>query len=200
MTNLNRLLLLALLALIAYVAHRGPTVTVAAPRARQTSLDVASEAILVRRVSTPIGDLAASYARRRGLSERLVMATIAIESSGNTMARGDVGGRSRGLMQINTVAHRRELAAAGFDVAHLHDAEIGIAWGTYYLAKFRRDVLKALDGREPPLPIDTLVRLAYKAPAPILRALRNGQNPVNVVPWAADAVIAWDRVVKRISK
>lgn len=135
---------------------------------------------------------AQKWARRRGLPLEWVLATILVESGGNPHAMGDTDGRSRGLMQVNVVANAKDI---GRD--DLFDPATNIKWGTFYLKRFRDEVLAALGGRTPPIPLDYIVRLAYKGPATVLAALQRGENPANIA-WAPAALARWSAAMGRV--
>ena len=133
---------------------------------------------------------AARWAKSRGLPLDWVLATILVESGGNPRATGDEGGRSVGLMQVNSVAHAAELKAAGLSRESLFDPETNIQWGTLYMRAFRDDVQRAGAGRPLPADLGELMRLSYKGPAAVLSALRQGKNPL-AFSWAPDAIANW---------
>lgn len=136
--------------------------------------------------------LADKWAKRRGLPLDWVLATILVESGGKPGSVGD-DGKSIGLMQINVVTsdHARELAAAGVTRAQMFQPATNIEWGTKYMREFRDKVLIALGRRTPPIPLDYIVRLAYKGPAPVYSVLRRGGNPATELSWAPDALRNW---------
>jgi len=125
------------------------------------------------------------WAKRYGMPFDWVLTTISVESGGNPNASGDEGGRSVGLMQVNTAVHpvTRE---------QMRVPDTNIQYGTMLLKQFHDEVLVALGGRKPPAPIDVITRLAYKGPATVKSALRRGENPVNL-PWGPDAAMRWRR-------
>lgn len=135
---------------------------------------------------------AVKWSTRRGVPLEWTLTTILVESSGNPHAAGDAGGRSVGLMQVNSVAHAAELRAAGVTREKLFDPDTNIEWGTKYLSEFRAQVLNALGSRQAPAPLDEIVRLAYKGPATVTNALRRGENPLSL-SWAPDALANWRR-------
>ena len=141
---------------------------------------------------------AAKWARHRHLPLEWVLATILVESNGDPNIAGDSGGRSVGLMQVNSVAHAAELAAAGVSRAALFDPDTNIEWGTKYLAAFRSLVTHALDGKPPPAPLDEIVRLSYKGPQTVVNALQHGTNPLDI-SWAPSAIAAWRKAMARVS-
>jgi hypothetical protein len=141
---------------------------------------------------------ASQAAKKYGVPLQWVLATILVESSGNTRAAGDADRRSVGLMQVNAVAHARELAAAGLTRESLFKPKIGIDWGTKLLAGFAAQVRAALGGRSPPAPLDEITRLAYKGPAPVVNALKRGENPLNL-SWAPQAVQNWRSAMARVN-
>ena len=133
---------------------------------------------------------AKKWARKRGLPLNWVLATILVESQGKPTSTGDSGGRSVGLMQVNTVAHAEDMAAAGVTRTAMFRPDTNIEWGTKILRLYRDQVLEALGGRTPPAPVDIITRLAYKGPKTVLGVLRRGENPINI-PWAPEAVVHW---------
>ncbi len=137
---------------------------------------------------------AAKWAGDRGVPLDWVIATILVESSGNPKASGDSDGRSRGLMQVNHIAHAAELKAAGVAPEQLFDPIVNIEWGTKYLREFRDAVTAAAGARPLPAPLDVLTRLAYKGPAAVYSALRKGQNPT-ALSWAPPAIANWQRAI-----
>src|SRR5512144_3187010 len=126
--------------------------------------------------------------RKRARPPNWVLANILVESHGRTTITGDSGGRSVGLMQVNTVAHAEDMAAAGVTRTAMFRPDTNIEWGTKILREYRDQVLEALGGRTPPAPIDIITRLAYKGPKTVLRALHQGENPIHI-PWAPEAVV-----------
>lgn len=140
---------------------------------------------------------ASRWALLRGVPLEWVLATILVESNGRPSAAGDADGRSKGLMQVNAVAHARELAAAGLTAESLYDPYVNIEWGTKYLKEFRDKVLENLGGRTPPIPLDEITRLAYKGPSTVYAALRAGKNPATI-SWAPEALANWRRHMARV--
>ncbi len=134
--------------------------------------------------------LADKWGKRRGLPLEWVLTTILVESGGKPNVAGDADGRSAGLMQVNTVAHASEMAAAGVTRAQMFNPATNIEWGTKYLREFRDKVLAALGGRPAPIPLDYIVRLAYKGPETVYGVLRRGENPATLA-WAPDALRNW---------
>lgn len=126
-----------------------------------------------------------------------VLATILVESAGKPNARGDADGRSRGLMQVNVVAHAAEMAQAGVSAQQMFDPDTNIQWGTKYLRQFKDDVENALAGRPPPIPESWIVRLSYKGPTTVLSALRKGQNPATI-SWAPEALRRWAAAMQKV--
>jgi hypothetical protein len=134
--------------------------------------------------------LADKWGKRRGLPFEWVLTTILVESGGKPNVAGDADGRSAGLMQVNTVAHAAEMAHAGVTRTQMFQPATNIEWGTKYLRQFRDDVLAALGGRPAPIPLDYIVRLAYKGPTTVEGMLRRGENPATL-SWAPDALRNW---------
>ena len=134
--------------------------------------------------------LAKKYAR--GLPPSWIVATILIESNGYVDLYGDCKGctcKSIGLMQVNTVAHAKDLKAQGFTRKDMFNPEKNVAMGTWILRKRYDEVLQALAGRAPRTPLGTIVRLAYKGPAKVMAAIKAQENVRNVYP---DAAAKWD--------
>lgn len=140
----------------------------------------------------PYVQSASKWAKRRGLPLEWVLATIIVESQGRPNVRGDSDGRSVGLMQVNTVAHAKDVSAA-----QMLDPETNIEWGTKYMLEFRDNVLKNLAGRAPPIPLDVIVRLAYKGPSTVYAVLRRGENPASI-SWAPEAISNWQRAMYKV--
>ncbi len=143
--------------------------------------------------------LADKWAKRRGLPLNWVLATILVESGGKPNVAGDADGRSAGLMQVNTVAHADEMARAGVTRAQMFQPATNVEWGTKYMREFRDKVLMALGGRTPPLPIDYIVRLAYKGPETVYGVLRRGGNPAEL-SWAPDALRNWQNKMALVQR
>lgn len=119
------------------------------------------------RITSDVVALARKWAKLRGLPLDWVLATIAIESRGNTRAIGDRNaaypdGRSFGLMQVNAVAHAKSLEQAGVTTEKLFDPDTNIEWGTKILKDAYESVKKALSQKGSSVPLDVLVRLKYK--------------------------------------
>lgn len=134
--------------------------------------------------------LADKWAKRRGLPLDWVLTTILVESGGKPNVAGDADGRSAGLMQVNTTANAKDMAAAGVSRVQMFNPATNIEWGTRYLREFRDKVLEALGGRKPPIPLDYIVRLAYKGPTTVYGVLRRGGDP-RTISWAPDALRNW---------
>lgn len=126
------------------------------------------------------------WAKRYGMPFDWVLTTISVESGGNPNAAGDAGGKSVGLMQVNTLAH-------GVSREQMRVPDTNIQWGTMLMKGFHDDVLAALAGRRPPAPIDVITRLAYKGPSTVEAALRRGENPVTSLAWGPEAATRWRR-------
>ncbi|OHD23640.1 MAG: hypothetical protein A2Y38_01425 [Spirochaetes bacterium GWB1_59_5] len=140
---------------------------------------------------------AVKWSGRYGIPLDWILTTILVESNGNPRAAGDADGRSRGLMQVNVIAHARELTAAGLSAEHMYDPAKNIEWGTKYLREFRDNVLRALGGRPLPAALDEITRLAYKGPSTVLAALRRGENPLGI-SWAPPAIARWRNAMVRV--
>jgi hypothetical protein len=134
------------------------------------------------------------WARHRGLPVPWVLATILVESEGKVGAVGDEGGRSVGLMQVNTVAHAAEMQAAGVTRSAMFGIDKNIEWGTAVLKDVHDKVKKALAAHPTAVPVDIATRLAYKGPKTVLNAITSGQNPITL-PWAPLAVVRWRRAL-----
>lgn len=127
-----------------------------------------------------------------------VLATILVESGGKPNVRGDADGRSVGLMQVNVVAHAKELADAGLTPASMLDPAKNIEWGTKYLRQFKDAVEGELGGRTPPIPLSWIVRLYYKGPSTVTGVLRKGGNP-GTISWAPEALQRWAAAMGRVT-
>ncbi len=113
--------------------------------------------------------LAAKWAGYYGVPLQWVLATILAESGGNPNSVGDKHiipeGASIGLMQVNTVAHASELAAAGIprgqpgQAGSIFDPNINIQWGVKIFRKCMDRVQSALAGRSGD--VGLLTRLCY---------------------------------------
>ena len=143
-----------------------------------------------------------SWSRRRGLPFAWVLATIMVESGGNPNSVGDAGGRSKGLMQVNTVAHAGDLAKAGVRPEDLHKIDTGVEWGTWAMKDiYDKHVLAPLAAAPRPIhtPKDVSMRLAYKGPGPVEHAIRTGHEPSDL-PWAPDAIVRWRHALTKVAK
>jgi hypothetical protein len=139
------------------------------------------------------------WSHARGLPFAWVLATIMVESNGKPSAVGDSGGRSKGLMQVNTVAHAGELAQAGVRPDDLHNVDTGIDWGTRVMKEILAKVDAALAGHRVQTPRDVTLRLAYKGPATVTGAIARGQEPSSI-PWAPEAIVRWRTALTRVAK
>lgn len=139
-----------------------------------------------------------SWSRKRGLPFAWVLATILVESGGKPNDRGDAGGRSVGLMQVNTVAHANEIAAAGLTPGALLDPATNVDWGTRVMKDIYDEVKAALAGRNVRTPVDETLRLAYKGPATVIKAIKSGQEPANI-SWAPEAITRWRAATARVA-
>jgi len=142
--------------------------------------------------------LADKEARKNGLPLEWVIATILVESRGKPNARGDADGRSVGLMQVNVVAHAKDMAAAGVTPAQMLNPATNIEWGTRLMAEFKQQVLAAIAGRSPPAALDELTRLAYKGPTTVENVLRKGGNPLTSLSWAPQAIANWRQAIATV--
>ena len=93
---------------------------------------------IARRWSGPV----AAEARRRGLSEALVLAVIAVESAGRARARSPKG--AQGLMQLIPATARRFAVADPYDPAQ--NVRGGAAYLDFLLRRFGGDPILALAG------------------------------------------------------
>lgn len=117
--------------------------------------------------------IARKWARVRGLPVAWVLATIQIESGGQTCRVGDAGGRSVGLMQVNTVAHADMMRKMGLSYSDLLRPDQNIRIGTQILRN-RWELVHAATGGQSTVPIGTLVALAYRGPERTVEAIRSG--------------------------
>lgn len=138
------------------------------------------------------------FSRSRGLPFAWVLATILVESGGKPNDRGDAGGRSVGLMQVNTVAHASEISAAGLTPGALLDPTTNVDWGTRVMKDIYDEVKAALAGRNVRTPVDEVLRLAYKGPATVIKAIKSGQEPANI-SWAPEALTRWRSAGARVA-
>lgn len=153
----------------------------------------------IRRVAEGLG-LQVSYvaaARKWSTLYRVpfewVLATILVESGGRADARGDADGRSVGLMQVNVMAHAKDVT-----LAQMLNPEQNIKWGTKYLKDFTNDVEGELGGRTPPIPLSWIVRLYYKGPTTVTGVLRKGGNPATI-SWAPEALRRWSAAMAKVT-
>lgn len=147
------------------------------------------------KLTPPMIASAKRWAHRRGLPVPWVLATILVESEGKVGAVGDADGRSVGLMQVNTVAHAREMQAAGVTRTAMFGIDKNIEWGTKVLKEVYDDVKAALASSPVAVPVDVATRLAYKSGSkPIVDVIQQGRNPVTL-PWAPPAVVRWRRAL-----
>jgi hypothetical protein len=144
--------------------------------------------------------IANKYAALRQLPLAWVLATILNESSGNPGAVGDQG-RSIGLMQVNADAHASRLAGQGLTKDSLFDPEINIRIGTEIMAEFYKSLMTALAGRQPPADIGVLLRLMYRGPSLVLKAIRENppRNPTPTFPGGPASEVAWNSALNRVS-
>lgn len=141
----------------------------------------------------PYVESASKWSKARGIPLDWVLATILVESGGNPSASGDSDGRSVGLMQINSVAHAKEVTRE-----QLLNPDTNIAWGTKFLREFRDGVTAAAGSRPLPAPLDVLTRLAYKGPAYVYNALKRGEDPTKLA-WAPAAIANWQKARTRVA-
>lgn len=109
--------------------------------------------------------LAAKWAAYYEVPLQWVLATILAESGGNPNSVGDYHidpqGASIGLMQVNAVAHRDELAREGLTRDSLFNPDTNIKWGTMILAKCIQRAQSAWGGRGAASDVGLLARLCY---------------------------------------
>lgn len=150
------------------------------------------------KIPQPGVEAAWKFSQQRGLPFPWVLATILVESGGHPGERGDAGGRSVGLMQVNTVAHAHEIAAAGLTPESLLDPVIAVDWGTRVYKDIYDDVKKVVAGRNLRTPIDVTTRLAYKGPSTVEKTIRAGQEPSSI-SWAPEAIRNWQAATKKVA-
>lgn len=142
-----------------------------------------------------------TFSRKRGLPFAWVLATILVESGGHAGERGDAGGESVGLMQVNTNAHAKEIAAAGLTPEALLDPTTNVDWGTRVYADIYGKVKAAMaspGGRQVKTGIDVSTRLAYKNPSVVTNAIRRGEEP-SAISWAHPAIENWRAASARVA-
>jgi len=139
-----------------------------------------------------IVNLARTWAKKRQLPLDWVLATIQLESGGNPKAANiSSNERSLGLMQVNVNVHRDRLARHGLVEEHLYDPNIAIMVGTEILAEFKAGVERLLGGKPPPIPLDQLVRVAYKGGLGAAKRVLAGAPP------SPETVARWQGAVSR---
>lgn len=150
-------------------------------------------------LNMPVDAVASAWkwSKKRGLPFPWVLATIMVESGGKPSSVGDAGGRSKGLMQVNTVAHAGELARAGLRPDDMHKIDTGVEWGTKVMQDIYDDVKKALVGHHVQTPVDVTLRLAYKGPATVTSAIAHGKEPKDI-PWAPEAIVRWRAALTKV--
>lgn len=117
----------------------------------------------VTKLTTEIKASAKKWAAARNLPLDWVLATILIESGGNAGITGD-GGKSYGLMQINTAVHTARLAKHGYTPQDMFVVDRNIELGTEIMAEFRQGLKKLLAAKSWPGSYEErdLIRIAYK--------------------------------------
>jgi hypothetical protein len=142
-----------------------------------------------------------TFSRKRGLPFAWVLATILVESGGRADERGDAGGESVGLMQVNTHAHAKEIAAAGLTPEALLNPTTNVDWGTRVYADIYNKVKAAMassGGQRVKTGIDVSTRLAYKNPSVVTNAIRRGEEP-SAISWAHPAIENWRAASARVA-
>lgn len=135
--------------------------------------------------------LAAKWAAAYNLPLQWVLATILSESNGNPNTVGDYHvdpqGASIGLMQVNVVAHRDELARAGLTRNDMFNPDINIQWGTMILAKCVQSARNRGGGD-----VGLLARLCYTG------AVRSGTDTASCSSCPTTAM-RWNENLNRTS-
>lgn len=133
--------------------------------------------------------LAKKYGMLRKLPVQWILQTILVESGGKPKEIGDAG-KSYGLMQVNHEAHADLLKQLGIAKERLFEPEINIAIGTYLMRQFVNDLVKTLRAHPSKAPFDEIMRLAYKGPYYVQKALEQGRDP-RAIAWAPQAIKNW---------
>lgn len=148
---------------------------------------------LIRGLTPEYVTLARKYAKLRSLPVDWVLTTIIVESGGHANESGDTGGISKGLMQVNSVAHADLLKKLGLTPESLFNPEINIAIGTWLMRQFLNEILAALKTHPSKAPVDEILRLYYKGPKYVMAALQAGRDP-RTLPWAPPSIANWQKV------
>lgn len=117
----------------------------------------------VGKLTSEIKASARKWAAARNLPLDWVLATILIESGGNPGAIGD-GGKSYGLMQVNTAVQTDRITKHGYAPSDMFAVDRNIEIGTEIMADFRQGLKKLLASRSWPGSYEDrdLIRIAYK--------------------------------------
>ena len=146
------------------------------------------------RITPEIVRLAKKWARVRGIPVEWILATISLESGGKSCLVGDQG-RSLGLMQVNTVAHAGLIKEMSLTKSSMYLPNTNIAVGSHILRE-RWELVHAATGGVSPVPMGTLVALAYWGPGPTIGAIRAGTDPRHQNPRRVER---WDAALKETS-
>ena len=143
---------------------------------------------------------AKKWAAKRGLPVPWVLTTIINESSANPRAIGDQG-RSYGLMQVNHTAHMARLAKHGMVPDDLFIVDKNIMVGTEIMREFYDQIVKILAGRPAPADMGVLLRLYYRGPALVAKALRENppRDPTPTFPQGPESAGKWASTLSKVS-
>lgn len=139
--------------------------------------------------------LARRWARHYGVPVSWVLATIKIESGGKPLKVYDEGrGRySVGLMQVNTKAHAKRLAAHGYTAQDMFNPSRNIEIGTEILRE-SLDKIRAFVANNPTtIPLGVLTTLQYQG-QPVRTALAAGRDPRDLNPTR---VAKWNKALAK---
>ena len=156
-------------------------------------------ALLGRPWTTDIVASAWKWSRKRGVPFAWVLATIIVESGADPHSAGDAGGKSKGLMQVNVLAHAADLMKAGYVPNDMYKIDPGIEMGTLAMRDiYNKYVLEPSAARPTAAPKDVAMRLAYKGPATVKSAILRGEDP-RAISWAPEAISRWRAATQRVA-
>jgi soluble lytic murein transglycosylase-like protein len=141
------------------------------------------------------------WSRVRGLPFAWVLATIIVESGGNPRSQGDAGGKSKGLMQVNTEVHAKDKdwIAAGVHPDDMFNIDKGVEWGTKVMKEILGELDDVLKSHHVKTSRDVSLRLSYKGPSTVKKTIIAGREPSDI-PWAHEAIVRWHRALTTVSK
>lgn len=139
--------------------------------------------------------LARRWARHYKVPVAWVLATIQIESGGKPHTVYDEGrGRySVGLMQVNTKAHAKRLAARGYTAQDMFNPSRNIEIGTEILRESLDKIRNFVATHPTDIPLGVLTTLQYQG-QPVRKALAAGRDPRELNPTRVEK---WNRALAR---